>query len=232
MLQESLTNVTKYAQASTVWVACRRDGDDWRLTVRDDGVGFVLDAANQAGFGLLGMRDAEGVDITTRADPGTTGPAHIILSDPDGNGVELYRDRAEADWPRFASALQQVAAEWLQPAALQRCLATDGPLGGEWFNTATVATLDAQVWGQGFEATVFCDEVDVLQQRLVGEKHLKLVLKTECGGQTLDGIAFNIDREVWPNPTVRWVELAYKLDVNEYRGQETVQLLIAHIQPR
>lgn len=57
VLQESLTNVTKYAQASTVWVACRRDGDDWRLTVRDDGVGFVLDAANQAGFGLLGMRE-------------------------------------------------------------------------------------------------------------------------------------------------------------------------------
>lgn len=57
VLQESLTNVTKYAQASTVWVACRRDGGDWRLTVRDDGIGFVLDAANQAGFGLLGMRE-------------------------------------------------------------------------------------------------------------------------------------------------------------------------------
>ncbi|NMG43901.1 PAS domain S-box protein [Aromatoleum toluvorans] len=57
VLQESLTNVTKYAQASTVWVAYRRDGDDWCLSVRDDGVGFVLDAANQAGFGLLGMRE-------------------------------------------------------------------------------------------------------------------------------------------------------------------------------
>ena len=57
VLQESLTNITKYAQASTVWVACRRDGDDWRLTVRDDGVGFLLDAANRAGFGLLGMRE-------------------------------------------------------------------------------------------------------------------------------------------------------------------------------
>ncbi|AYH45590.1 cache domain-containing protein [Azoarcus sp. DN11] len=57
VLQESLTNVTKYARASTVWVSCRRDGGDWRLTVRDDGIGFVLDAANQAGFGLLGMRE-------------------------------------------------------------------------------------------------------------------------------------------------------------------------------
>ena len=76
------------------------------------------------------------------------------------------------------------------------------------------------------------DKPGLLQQRLVGEKHLKLVLKTECGGQTLDGIAFNIDRELWPNPTVRWVEVAYKLDVNEFRGNETVQLMIAHIEPR
>ncbi|MFT8038218.1 hypothetical protein ACMYM1_23435 [Salmonella enterica subsp. enterica serovar Enteritidis] len=49
---------------------------------------------------------------------------------------------------------------------------------------------------------------------------------------TLDGIAFNVDREIWPNPTVRWAELAYKLDVNKYRGQESVQLMVAHIAPR
>ncbi|NIU63754.1 MAG: single-stranded-DNA-specific exonuclease RecJ, partial [Pseudomonas stutzeri] len=60
----------------------------------------------------------------------------------------------------------------------------------------------------------------------------KLVLKSECGSLTLDGIAFNVDREIWPNPTVRWAELAYKLDVNEYRGQESVQLMVAHIAPR
>ena len=50
--------------------------------------------------------------------------------------------------------------------------------------------------------------------------------------QTLDGIAFNIDRELWPNPTVGWVEVAYKLDVNEFRGNQSVQLLIAHLAPR
>jgi single-stranded-DNA-specific exonuclease len=48
----------------------------------------------------------------------------------------------------------------------------------------------------------------------------------------LDGIAFGIDREIWPNPTIKWVELAYKLDLNEFRGNETVQLMIAHIEPR
>lgn len=69
------------------------------------------------------------------------------------------------------------------------------------------------------------------EQRIVGERHLKVVLKTECGSVKLDGIAFRIDREVWPNPTIRWVELAYKLDLNEFRGNETVAM-IAHIEPR
>jgi len=57
VLQESLTNITKYAQAKTVWIVCRLEGSDWRLTVRDDGTGFVLDAIRQAGFGLIGMRE-------------------------------------------------------------------------------------------------------------------------------------------------------------------------------
>jgi single-stranded DNA-specific DHH superfamily exonuclease len=67
-----------------------------------------------------------------------------------------------------------VAAEWLDAATLTRTLRTDGPLALQWFNAETVALLDAQVWGQGFEPPLFCDEVQVLQQRLVGEKHLKL----------------------------------------------------------
>jgi len=59
-----------------------------------------------------------------------------------------------------------------------------------------------------------------------------MVLKSECGSLTLDGIAFNIDRELWPNASVRWADLAYKLDVNEYLGRESVQLLVAHIAAR
>ena len=53
-----------------------------------------------------------------------------------------------------------------------------------------------------------------------------------CGSLTLDGIAFNVDRDIWPNPNVRWVELVYKLDVNEYQGRESVQLMVAHLAPR
>ncbi len=81
---------------------------------------------------------------------------------------------AEEHFGDFDRALQQVASEWLDAATLTRTLRTDGPLALEWFNPQTVALLDAQVWGQGFEPPLFCDEVEVLQQRLVGEKHLKL----------------------------------------------------------
>ena len=84
-------------------------------------------------------------------------------------------------------------------------------------------------WGQHFPEPLFNGVFEIIQQRLVGEKHLKLVLKTECGTRTLDGIAFNIDRELWPNPNVRWVELAYKLDVNVFRERESVQMMISHL---
>ena len=75
------------------------------------------------------------------------------------------------------SALQRVAHEWLDAATLARKLRTDGPLHAEYFNAETVRALDAQVWGQGFEAPLFSDEVEVVSQRLVGEKHLKLTLR-------------------------------------------------------
>jgi single-stranded-DNA-specific exonuclease len=107
------------------------------------------------------------------AGSGQQAPPGVLLRF-GGHAMAAGCTLAEADFERFA-ALQQVAAEWLRPAALQRTRATDGPLGGRMVqHRHRGQVLDAQVWGQGFEAPVFCDEVDVLQQRLVGEKHLKL----------------------------------------------------------
>jgi len=106
-------------------------------------------------------------------------------------------------------------------------------LGAEEFHLELARALrQAGPWGQHFPEPLFHGVFQIISQRVVGDKHLKLVLKTECGSQTLDGIAFNVDRELWPNPNVRWVELAYKLDVNEYQGRESVQLLVAHLAPR
>ncbi|MDE1926938.1 MAG: single-stranded-DNA-specific exonuclease RecJ [Burkholderiales bacterium] len=119
----------------------------------------------------------------------------------------------------FEHALREVAAAWLDPATLTRTLRTDGPLALEWFNTETAALLDAQVWGQGFEAPVFCDEVQVLQQRLLGEKHLKLRLRH--AGRERDAIWFG-----HAEPLPAQARIAYRLGLDDWNGRARVQMLV------
>ena len=124
----------------------------------------------------------------------------------------------------FDSALRQVAGEWLDKTTLTRTLRTDGPLAVEWFNPQTVALLDSQVWGQGFEAPLFCDEVQVLQQRLVGDKHLKLRLRH--AGQERDAIWFG-----HAEPLPATARLAYRLSLDEWNGRQRVQMVVEACAP-
>jgi single-stranded-DNA-specific exonuclease len=126
---------------------------------------------------------------------------------------------AEAQFNTFDVALQVVAREWLDAATLTRRLRTDGTLALEYFNVETVATLDAQVWGQAFEAPLFCDEVDVLAQRLVADKHLKL--RVRHLGQPRDAIWFG-----HIEPVAERVRLAYRLALDEYNGQRRLQMIV------
>ncbi|MDQ2780258.1 MAG: single-stranded-DNA-specific exonuclease RecJ [Pseudomonadota bacterium] len=119
----------------------------------------------------------------------------------------------------FDQALAQVAAEWLDTATLTRTLHTDGPLAIEWFNAATVQVLDAQVWGQGFEPPLFCDTVQVLQQRLVGEKHLKLRLRHQ--GTERDAIWFGRTE-----PLPQELRLAFRINLDEWNGRQRVQMVV------
>ncbi len=95
-----------------------------------------------------------------------------------------------------------------------------------------LATLlrDAGPWGQGFPEPVFDGKFELLDQRLVGEKHLKMTLGLSGTNRVLDAIAFNVDLEAWPNKKARFVRLAYKLDVNEFRGIRNAQLLVEYLQ--
>ncbi|MBQ0929978.1 single-stranded-DNA-specific exonuclease RecJ [Ideonella sp. 4Y16] len=125
----------------------------------------------------------------------------------------------EAAVARFDAALRAIAAEWLPPDALTRTITTDGPLPLEYFNAETVQRLDAAVWGQGFEAPLFCDQVQVVNQRLVGEKHLKL--RVRHGGQLRDAIWFG-----HAEPVGDTVRLAYRLSLDEFQGQQRVQMVV------
>jgi len=122
----------------------------------------------------------------------------------------------------FDQALQQVAREWLDEATLLRRLPTDGPLALEHFNAETVATLDAQVWGQAFEAPVFCDVVEVVEQRLVADKHLKLRVRHE--GQLRDAIWFG-----HAEPVAERVRLAYRLSIDEWQGRQRLQMVVQDV---
>jgi single-stranded-DNA-specific exonuclease len=119
----------------------------------------------------------------------------------------------------FDEALQQVATEWLDAATLQRRLRTDGGLPAEYFDAQTVQVLDAQVWGQAFEPPLFCDEVEVVAQRLVGEKHLKLRVR-HCGA---------LREAIWfgrIEPVPGKARLAYRLSLDEFQGQLRVQMVV------
>jgi single-stranded-DNA-specific exonuclease len=160
-----------------------------------------------AGFHLRGA-----LDLVAKRHPS-------VLRRFGGHAMAAGCTIAEADFSAFDAALRQVASEWLDSAALQRTLRTDGPLPIEWFNAQTVSMLDAQVWGQGFEAPLFCDEVDVLQQRLVGDKHLKLRLRH--AGVQRDAIWFGRTE-----PLAERVRLAYRLSLDEWQGQARVQMVV------
>lgn len=165
-----------------------------------------------SGRSIPGFHLRDALDLVSKRHPG-------VLKKFGGHAMAAGCTLDQADVRTFDAALQQVAREWLLPAALKRQLATDGPLALEYFSADTVLRLDAQVWGQGFEAPVFCDEVEVIQQRLVGEKHLKLRLKHQ--GQLRDAIWFG-----HAEPLPGRVRLAYRLSLDEFQGQQRLQMVV------
>ncbi|WP_296178384.1 single-stranded-DNA-specific exonuclease RecJ [Pseudomonas sp. UBA1879] len=156
-----------------------------------------------------------------------------LISKFGGHAMAAGLSLPAENFPAFADAFDAEVRRQLTEEDLTGRLLSDGTLAVEEFHLELARALrNAGPWGQHFPEPLFHGVFQLVEQRVVGERHLKMVLKTECGSVKLEGIAFSVDRDVWPNPTVRWVELAYKLDLNEFRGNETVQLMVAHISPR
>ncbi|NWA23581.1 single-stranded-DNA-specific exonuclease RecJ [Pseudomonas gingeri] len=150
-----------------------------------------------------------------------------------GHAMAAGLSLPQENFPLFAEAFDAEVRRQLSEDDLTGRLQTDGSLSIEEFNLELARALrNAGPWGQHFPEPLFHGVFQLVEKRIVGERHLKVVLKSECGSLKLDGIAFGIDPELWTNARVDWVELAYKLDLNEFRGKESVQLMIAHIEPR
>ncbi|UXY11767.1 single-stranded-DNA-specific exonuclease RecJ [Kosakonia sp. ML.JS2a] len=138
----------------------------------------------------------------------------------------------EGRFDEFRQRFGELVTEWLDPALLQGEIVSDGPLAAQEMTLEIAEMLrEAGPWGQMFPEPLFDGEFRLLQQRLVGERHLKVMLEPVGGGPLLDGIAFNVDTTCWPDNGVRQVNIAYKLDVNEFRGNRSVQLIIENLWP-
>ena len=170
-----------------------------------------------SGRSIPGFHLRDALDLLSKREP-------EVLIRFGGHAMAAGCTIAARHFASFDAALQRIASEWLDAATLARTLLSDGPLGIEHFNAQTVRALEAQVWGQAFEAPLFVDEVEIVSQRLVGEKHLKLALRFagETRGSALrDAIWFGRS-----DPVAAKVRLAYRLSVDEYNGRERVQMVI------
>jgi single-stranded-DNA-specific exonuclease len=176
-------------------------------------------------------RSIQGIHIRDILDAVATrhpGLIHKFGGHAMAAGLTIGRDH----YPQFARAFVEEVGRHAEDVHLQAVIESDGELNPEDFQLELATALRfAGPWGQHFPEPVFDGQFRVVSQRLVGEKHLKLVLSPPGGGQLLDAIAFNIDLDRWPDEQVGEVELAYRLDVNEFRGQRSVQLMVEHIRP-
>ncbi|MCP4597682.1 single-stranded-DNA-specific exonuclease RecJ [Neptuniibacter sp.] len=138
----------------------------------------------------------------------------------------------ETDLPLFQRAFDEEVSRQLSEADLQQELLTDGSLTAADM-TLEVAELlrESGPWGHQFPEPLFEGEFSLLQQRVVGQRHLKMVLMEPETGMAIDAIQFNADMDSWPDESITRVQVVYRLDVNEFRGQKSVQMLVDHLQP-
>lgn len=173
---------------------------------------------------IKGFHIRDALDLLAKRNP-------WLLTKFGGHAMAAGLNIKKTDYTAFADAFDQLVREQLTAEELEEQLFTDGELEAQHC-TLEVAQLirDAGPWGQHFPEPYFEGEFTVLQQRLVGEQHLKLQLMMETGGQVLDAIAFFIDTEEWPNNADR-VRMVYRLDVNEFRGQRALQFVAEYLEP-
>jgi len=177
------------------------------------GEGGELKASGRSIPGLH-LRDA--LDLVSKRHPG-------LLKRFGGHAAAAGLTLMETDLPAFETTFEDIARALLTPAALTRTLETDGTLEAGYYSLTPARLLQDAVWGQGFPAPVFSDEFQVVQQRLLKDKHLKLTLKK--GNVRLDAIRFN-----HPESAPDRIHAAFRLDINEWQGEAKVQLVLEYFE--
>ena len=184
---------------------------------------FVFAASESEGQAVLigsgrsipGFHLRDALDAVVKLHPG-------LLLRFGGHAMAAGCTLLEDDLATFEVALQHIATQWLDAATLAQSLETDGPLAAADLRPDVAIELQNQVWGQGFAAPLFHDRVEVISQRIVGEKHLSLKLKLH--GQAIDGIWFG-----HTEPLPAYAELAYRLVLDSWQGQRKLKLHVENM---
>ena len=171
-----------------------------------------------SGRSIAGLHLRDALDLVSKRYP-------ALIGKFGGHAAAAGLSIAENDFSNFVAAFEQVCSELLSSNDLAQRIETDGALDNAEMSLDVARSLDAQVWGQGFPAPQFNDDFVVQNQRVVGEKHLKLRLGRK--GKIIEAILFG-HNEILPEK----IHAVYSLSVNEYNGTQSVQLIVRHWRER
>jgi len=179
-----------------------------------------------SGRSIAGLHMRDALERLDTLNPG-------LMMKFGGHAMAAGLSLEESKFDEFRDKFAELVGEWLDPSHLEGVVWSDGELSARELTIDTAEMLrDGGPWGQAFPEPTFDGTFRILQQKLLKERHLKLMIEPIGGGPLLDGIAFNIDPTFWPDSSIREVQLAYRLDINEFRGNRSVQLIIEHLWPK
>ncbi|MCX8575318.1 MULTISPECIES: single-stranded-DNA-specific exonuclease RecJ [unclassified Gilliamella] len=188
-------------------------------------------ASTQDGFLKGSGRSIKGIHLRDLLDELQHLHPELMVSF-GGHAMAVGLTIHENDLSRFTACVEALLLKRLDDKLLETVIETDGEIDGQDFNYSIAKQLkDSGPWGEGFPEPIFDGEFIIHQQRLLADKHLKLVLEPKNGGPIIDGIAFNVDRLEWPDLSIKQAKLVYHLDVDEFRGNQAAKLLIRHLWP-
>jgi single-stranded-DNA-specific exonuclease len=172
------------------------------------------DEIKGSGRSIQGLHLRDALDLVSKKHP------DLILKF-GGHAMAAGLTLREPDFDKFRTAFETALQTLLSPADLTKVIETDGELPTQEASMQLTHEIESQVWGQGFPAPVFCDTFKVASQRIVGEKHLKLKLQKDHS--IFEAMLFS-----YADPLPDQIRATYRLSVNEYNGNQTLQLIVEH----
>lgn len=167
-----------------------------------------------SGRSIAGLHLRDALDLLSKRHP-------KLIRKFGGHAAAAGLSIAKSDFSEFSVAFEQVARELINSDDLLMRIETDGALDSAAMTLDAARQLDEQVWGQGFPAPQFDDTFIVQNQRIVGEKHLKLRLSKD--GAVIEAMLFGQNE-----PLPERIHAIYSLSINEYNGNQSLQLIIRH----